>query len=244
MMQPFARHTAIAAPLIKDDINTDQIAPILHLRGLKEDYRAMLFHRARRRDDGSEDPDFVLNKPQFRGAGILVTGQNFGAGSSRESAVWSMLANGIRVIVAKSFADIYRENCLHNGLLPVVLGALPLRVHRDLGPVDTSMKRRRDEPRHVTNGGVGRAREYVEQLLLVRRFDREHVDERDEARVLGDRGHEGSLPDEPVADRIDDKFGGLVDSESVHHVGAMTGDSIGAELQLCGNFFIGFSVYD
>jgi 3-isopropylmalate dehydratase small subunit len=82
----------------------------------------MLFHRARRRDDGSDDPDFVLNKPQFRAAGILVTGQNFGAGSSRESAVWSMLANDIRVIVAKSFADIYRENCLQNGLLPVVLG--------------------------------------------------------------------------------------------------------------------------
>ncbi len=123
MMQPFTRHTAVAAPLIKDDINTDQIAPLLHSRSLKEDYRAMLFHRARRRDAGSENPDFVLNKPQFRGAGILVTGQNFGAGSSRESAVWSMLANGIRVIAAKSFADIYRENCLQNGLLPVVLGA-------------------------------------------------------------------------------------------------------------------------
>jgi 3-isopropylmalate/(R)-2-methylmalate dehydratase small subunit len=122
-MQPFTSHAGIAAPLIRDDINTDQIAPILHSRGLKEDYRAMLFHRARRREDGSEDPDFVLNKPQFRNAGILVTGENFGAGSSRESAVWSMLANGIRVIVAKSFADIYRENCLQNGLLPVVLGA-------------------------------------------------------------------------------------------------------------------------
>jgi 3-isopropylmalate/(R)-2-methylmalate dehydratase small subunit len=122
MMEPFTRHTGIAVPLIRDDINTDQIAPILHSRGLKDDYQAMLFHRARRREDGSEDPDFVLNKPQFRSPGLLVTGQNFGAGSSRESAVWSMLANGIRVIVAKSFADIYRENCLQNGLLPVVLG--------------------------------------------------------------------------------------------------------------------------
>jgi 3-isopropylmalate/(R)-2-methylmalate dehydratase small subunit len=120
-MQPFSRHTAIAAPLLQDDINTDQIAPILHSRGLKEDYRAMLFYRARRRDDGSDNPDFVLNKPQFRNAGILVTGNNFGAGSSRESAVWSMLANDIRVIVAKSFADIYRENCLQNGVLPIVL---------------------------------------------------------------------------------------------------------------------------
>jgi len=121
-MQPFSSHTGIAAPLLKDDINTDQIAPIMHSRSLKEDYKAMLFHRARHREDGSEDPDFVLNRPQFRAAGILVTGQNFGAGSSRESAVWSMLANDIRVVVAKSFADIYRENCLQNGVLPVVLG--------------------------------------------------------------------------------------------------------------------------
>ena len=122
-MQPFSSHTGVAAPLLKDDINTDQIAPVLHGRGLKEDYKAMLFYRARRRDDGSEDPDFVLNRPQFRNAGILVTGHNFGAGSSRESAVWSMLANDIRVVVARSFADIYRENCLQNGLLPVVLDA-------------------------------------------------------------------------------------------------------------------------
>jgi 3-isopropylmalate dehydratase small subunit len=121
-MQPFTRHTAIAAPLLKDDINTDQIAPILHSRNLKEDPKTVLFMRARQRDDGREDPDFVLNKPQFRGAGILVTGQNFGSGSSREIAVWTMLANDIRVIVARSFADIYRENCLQNGLLPIVLG--------------------------------------------------------------------------------------------------------------------------
>ncbi len=121
MMVPFTSHTAVAAPFLKDDVNTDQIAPVLHSRSLKDDYKAMLFHRARRREDGSEEPNFVLNKPQFRAAGILVTGNNFGAGSSRESAVWSMLANDIRVIVAKSFADIYRENCLQNGLLPIVL---------------------------------------------------------------------------------------------------------------------------
>ena len=122
-MQPFTRHTGIAVPLIKDDINTDQIAPVQSMRNLKPDYRALLFMRARRRDDGSEDPDFVLNQPQFRQPGILVTGHNFGAGSSREAAVWGMLANNIRVIVARSFADIYRENCLQNGLLPIVLAA-------------------------------------------------------------------------------------------------------------------------
>jgi 3-isopropylmalate dehydratase small subunit len=120
-MQPFSSHTGIAAPLLTDDINTDQIAPAIHSGGLKEDYKAMLFSRARRFDNGSENPDFVLNKPQFRNAGILVTGHNFGAGSSRESAVWSMIANNVRVIVARSFADIYRENCLQNGVLPVAL---------------------------------------------------------------------------------------------------------------------------
>jgi 3-isopropylmalate dehydratase small subunit len=122
-MQPFSSHTAVAAPLLRDDINTDQIAPVMHGRDLKEDYKVTLFYRARRREDGSEDPDFMLNKPQFRDAGILVTGNNFGAGSSRESAVWAMVANNIRVIVAKSFADIYRENCLQNGVLPIVLAA-------------------------------------------------------------------------------------------------------------------------
>jgi 3-isopropylmalate dehydratase small subunit len=124
-MQPFTTHTGIAVPLLADDINTDQIAPVQAMRQLKPDYKALLFMRARRRDDGSEDPDFVLNRPQFRNAGILVTGHNFGAGSSREAAVWGMLANNIRVIVARSFADIYRENCLQNGLLPIVLEPQP-----------------------------------------------------------------------------------------------------------------------
>ena len=120
-MQPFISHTGVAVPMLKDDINTDQVAPIAAFRELKPDYRKVLFQRAKLRDDGSEDPDFVLNQPQFRNPGILVTGSNFGAGSSREAAVWSMTANGIRVIVARSFADIYRENCLQNGLLPIVL---------------------------------------------------------------------------------------------------------------------------
>ena len=122
-MEPFRTHTGIAVPLIRDDIDTDQIAPVAAMRNLKPDYKALLFMGARRRDDCCEESEFVLNKPQFRNPGILVTGHNFGAGSSREAAVWSMLANNIRVIVARSFADIYRENCLQTGLLPVVLDA-------------------------------------------------------------------------------------------------------------------------
>ena len=94
-MQPFKTHTGIAVPFLRYDINTDQIAPVAAMRNLKPDYKALLFMRARKRPDGSEDPDFVLNQPQFREPGILVTGQNFGAGSSRESAVWGMLANNI-----------------------------------------------------------------------------------------------------------------------------------------------------
>jgi 3-isopropylmalate/(R)-2-methylmalate dehydratase small subunit len=115
-VQPFSSHTGIAVPLLVDDLNTDQIAPVQAMRDLKPDYKKLLFMRSR-----GEDPDFVLNRPQFQNPGILVSGNNFGAGSSREAAVWGMLANNIRVIVAKSFADIYRENCLQNGLLPVVL---------------------------------------------------------------------------------------------------------------------------
>jgi 3-isopropylmalate/(R)-2-methylmalate dehydratase small subunit len=117
-MQPFTALTGIAAPMLQDDINTDEIAPVQATR-LGRDDRGLLFQRARRRADGSDDPDFVLNRPQFQAASILVTGHNFGCGSSREGAVWTMIANGIRCIVARSFADIYRENCLQNGLLPI-----------------------------------------------------------------------------------------------------------------------------
>jgi 3-isopropylmalate/(R)-2-methylmalate dehydratase small subunit len=120
-MQPFTTLTGVAVPLLQDDINTDQITPIN--RNMNPDWAALLFGNARKRPDGSADPDFPLNKPQFRSPGILVTGDNFGCGSSREGAVWAMLATGIRCIVARSFADIYRENCLQNGLLPVELKA-------------------------------------------------------------------------------------------------------------------------
>ena len=120
-MQPFTTITGTAVPLIQDDINTDQIAPVQMARALKPDYADLLFKRTRARANGSPDPDFPLNRPQFSSPAILVTGRNFGCGSSREAAVWSMLAVGIRCIVARSFADIYRENCLQNGLLPVEL---------------------------------------------------------------------------------------------------------------------------
>jgi 3-isopropylmalate dehydratase small subunit len=117
-MQPFTRLTGIAAPLIRDDINTDPIAPVLPLRVLEPDYAAQLFVRWR-----NVDPDFVLSRPQYQDARVLVAGANFGCGSARESAVWALAAFGIRAIVARSFADLFRGNCIANGVLPVVLAA-------------------------------------------------------------------------------------------------------------------------
>jgi 3-isopropylmalate/(R)-2-methylmalate dehydratase small subunit len=118
-MKPFDRVTGVAAPLLTDDINTDQIAPAS--RNFKPDYAELLFSRWRRTTEGDEIPDFVLNRAPFRQAQILVARENFGSGSSRESAVWALIAFGIRAVVARSFADIFRENCLKNGLLPIVL---------------------------------------------------------------------------------------------------------------------------
>ena len=120
-MQAFTTLTGIAAPLLRDDINTDQICPVLPLRVLDPDYAAQFFARLRKRLDGSGNPDFVLNQPQFRSARILVAGRNFGCGSARESAAWAVEAFGIRCIFARSFAELFRGNCIRNGILPAVL---------------------------------------------------------------------------------------------------------------------------
>jgi len=118
-MEAFSSVTGIAVAYLDDDVNTDEITPVQ--RDLHPDLAALLFRRRRRLDDGSLDPEFPLNRPEFKNAVVLVAGRNFGCGSSRESAVWAMSAVGIRAIVARSFSDIYRDNCLKNGLLPVVL---------------------------------------------------------------------------------------------------------------------------
>jgi 3-isopropylmalate/(R)-2-methylmalate dehydratase small subunit len=121
-MEPFRTVTSVAAPLIEDDINTGEIAPGAG-GGLGDvDFAALFFGRRRRDVDGREIPGFVLNEDRYRHTQILVAGGNFGCGSSSESSVWVPVAFGIRCIVARSFADIYRENCLKNGILPVVLG--------------------------------------------------------------------------------------------------------------------------
>jgi 3-isopropylmalate/(R)-2-methylmalate dehydratase small subunit len=120
-MRPFNAVTGIAAPLLIDDINTDQITPAPTTRGLNPDYHAAWFAHWRLDPEGREVAGFVLNEPRYRDASILVVGRNFGCGSARESAVWAMMARGIRCIIARSFAPFYRANCIQNGVLPIVL---------------------------------------------------------------------------------------------------------------------------
>jgi 3-isopropylmalate/(R)-2-methylmalate dehydratase small subunit len=121
-MEPFTRHTGLVAPLDHVDVDTDQIIPKQFLKSIKRTgYEAGLFYDWRFLPDGRPDPDFVLNKPEYHGATILVAGRNFGSGSSREHAPWALQQYGFRAVIAPSFADIFRNNCYQNGLLPVVL---------------------------------------------------------------------------------------------------------------------------
>jgi 3-isopropylmalate/(R)-2-methylmalate dehydratase small subunit len=117
--KPFESHMA---PLPGENIDTDQITPARFLKGTPEQgYAAVLFYDWRFDDHGNPRPDFVLNQPEFKDALILLAGDNFGAGSSRETAPWALVAYGIRAIISTSFADIFRNNSLKNGLLPIVV---------------------------------------------------------------------------------------------------------------------------
>ncbi len=121
-MEKFTRLTGVAAPLPITNIDTDMIIPKQFLKTIKRSgLGKALFHEMRYNEDGSENPDFVLNKPQYRNASIIVAGDNFGCGSSREHAPWALLDFGIRAIISTSFADIFYSNCFKNGILPIVL---------------------------------------------------------------------------------------------------------------------------
>lgn len=121
-MEPFTRLTGIAAPLPMVNVDTDQIIPAHWLKTIKRTGLGVgLFESMRYLPDGRENPDFVLNREPYRQARILVTGQNFGCGSSREHAPWALLDFGIRCVIAPSFADIFYNNCFKNGILPIVL---------------------------------------------------------------------------------------------------------------------------
>src|ERR687893_518035 len=121
-MDKFTTLTAVAAPMPFINIDTDMIIPKQYLKTIKRTGLGTgLFAEMRYRDDGSENPDFVLNKPAYRNAQIVVAGDNFGCGSSREHAPWALLDFGIRCVIATSFADIFYNNCFKNGILPIVV---------------------------------------------------------------------------------------------------------------------------
>ena len=121
-MQKFNKLTGIAAPLNMINVDTDMIIPKQFLKTIKrEGLGKNLFDEMRFTQDGAEIADFVLNQPAYRQAEILVAGDNFGCGSSREHAPWALLDFGIRCIIAPSFADIFYNNCFKNGILPIVL---------------------------------------------------------------------------------------------------------------------------
>ena len=121
-MEKFTTLTGVAAPLPMINVDTDAIIPKQFLKTIKRTgLGKSLFHELRYDEQGNEKPDFVLNKPAYRKAQILVAGDNFGCGSSREHAPWALLDFGIRCVIAPSFADIFYNNCFQNGILPIKL---------------------------------------------------------------------------------------------------------------------------
>jgi len=132
-MQPFRKHQGRVAPLYRANVDTDQIIPKQFLKRIERTgFGEFLFFDWRRGKDGQVDPAFVLNQPDYAGASILVAGKNFGCGSSREHAVWALADFGFRVVIAPSFADIFANNCVKNGVLTVVLSEDEVKeiVHR------------------------------------------------------------------------------------------------------------------
>ncbi|MCO5185209.1 MAG: 3-isopropylmalate dehydratase small subunit [Anaerolineae bacterium] len=129
-MQPFNTLNSTVMPLPINDVDTDQIIPAVYLKVTSKDGLVDgLFSRWRYLPDGSPDPDFVLNKPEYAGAKVLLAGDNFGTGSSREHAPWALTGWGFRAVISTSFADIFRSNSLKNGLLPI---AVDEETHKQL----------------------------------------------------------------------------------------------------------------
>ncbi|HEX2565342.1 MAG TPA: 3-isopropylmalate dehydratase small subunit [Burkholderiales bacterium] len=128
-MNKFETLKSVAAPIPQKNVDTDYIIRIERCTGTpREEIGKYAFEMARFRPDGSENPEFVLNQPRYRGAKILVCGEFFGTGSSREMAVWALAGMGIRALIAPSFGQIFYGNCFQNGLLPIVLPAAEVQA--------------------------------------------------------------------------------------------------------------------
>ena len=121
-IKPITTYTGKVVPLFHDNIDTDQIIPKVHLKRIsKSGFGPFAFDEWRYLDDGSDNPDFNPNKPEFKDASILITGDNFGCGSSREHAAWAIKDYGFDIIIAGSYSDIFYMNCTKNAMLPIVL---------------------------------------------------------------------------------------------------------------------------
>ena len=119
-MRPFTKHTGLVAPMDRSNVDTDQIIPKQFLKRIERTgFGQFLFFDWRFHDDGSDNAQFELNRPEYAGASVLLTRRNFGCGSSREHAPWSLEDYGFRVLIAPSFADIFYNNCFKNGMLPI-----------------------------------------------------------------------------------------------------------------------------
>jgi 3-isopropylmalate/(R)-2-methylmalate dehydratase small subunit len=123
MMERFLRAEGVALSMPRDNIDTDAILPVRYMKAMDEDFGKGLFGNLRYNVDGSANPDFDLNKAEYATAKILVVGDNFGCGSSREHAVWALLGYGFRCVIAKGFGDIFYNNCFRAGLLPISLSS-------------------------------------------------------------------------------------------------------------------------
>jgi len=131
-MDAFTKLTGVVAPIDRINIDTDQIIPAVYLKSIeRKGFEGALFSSWRYNADGSDNPDFVLNKPGYKNANVLVAGPNFGCGSSREHAPWALRDYGIKCIISTSFADIFYNNCFKNGVLPLILPAEQVREIMD-----------------------------------------------------------------------------------------------------------------
>lgn len=183
-MQPFRCHRGLVAPLLRRDIDTDQIIPKQFLKSIERTgFGQYLFHDWRTGPDGTPDAGFVLNEPRYRDASILITGANFGCGSSREHAAWALEDRGFRAVIAPSFADIFRGNAVRNGVLPVVLpeatvtaigaraAAAPYTLTVDLEHRRVSDGSNLDEPFDIDEAARRQLLEGLDDIGLILRYD-------------------------------------------------------------------------
>lgn len=161
-MDAFTKHTGKVVPYDMPNVDTDQIIPARFLKKIdRVGFGELLFYELRYEEDGSPRPGFILNQPQYAGGTILVSGPQFGIGSSREHAPWAIQQYGFRVVIAPSFGDIFRNNCYQNGLLPVML---------DAAEVDTIIARAQEVQGYELTVDL-EAQQVTDSLGLVASFD-------------------------------------------------------------------------